>query len=248
MRQSIILPLIIVILAITAGGWWLLGPREGTARAMAVPQSVPTGATNVPDSRPAADLLPPSAMSSTFPLRVGDPLHGPKNAEEVAWLMRNGYTSQAHLEEALQTPPDKNKLNAKDGVSPEEVLMASQLAVVDPHSQEAAIEFLEEAALQGSALALEEMGMLFGHESALDPVQSEAYYRARSLRGDWTEDMRPRRRLSAKENLTADLMAQQIIDSIDRQRAQRRLPPLPRDLRPGLGAALGQIQAAEPTP
>lgn len=177
-----------------------------------------------------------------FRISIGDPLFEPRTEDELLWLTRNSYPSQAERDHALGGAPNEHALNAADGVTPTEIIQAEQLAVLFPDKQRVAGSFLKEAAIQGSTYALESMARMLSHPHINNPVQSEAYFRAAALRGDWNMHLRAGKpSLSSENDLLADLLAQQIIENINLQRRNRGLAPLYPDPRPGLDEFLAEI-------
>lgn len=177
-----------------------------------------------------------------FRISIGDPLFEPRTEDEVLWLTRNSYPSQAERDHTLGGAPNEHALHAADGVTPTEIVQAEQLAVLFPDKQRAASSFLKEAAIQGSIFALESMARMLSHPRINNPVQSEAYFRAATLRGDWNIHLRAgKSSLSSENDLLADLLAQQIIENINLQRRNRGLAPLYPDPRPGLDEFLDEI-------
>jgi hypothetical protein len=176
---------------------------------------------------------------------VGDPLFEPKSEEEARWLTRYGYPTAEDLAALSHARPTASALDASDGFSPAEILAASELAVVAPDQTDLAKDFLNEAAINGSIFALQQMGGLLNHPLLQDPVLSEAYFRASVLRGDWSAHFRASmNNLSRENDLRANLLAHQIIADINQERLRRGLSPLYPDPRPGLEGLLQKMDAA----
>lgn len=175
-----------------------------------------------------------SAAPPRSPMRIGDPLQQPKTDAEVAWLVRHAYPTQDEMNEAWAGFPAATEFDARDGVTPREILRAELYALTRPADAKRAEAFLGEAAADGSISALEALGRVYSAGARRDPVKSEAYYRASMLRGNWPVAMRLAPRLERQDDLIAELMAHQVIRNLNRMRAARGLPPLGYDPRPGL--------------
>jgi len=112
----------------------------------------------------------------------------------------------------------------------------------DEDRHELAKRTLENGAMQGSIYALIELGSFY---QLRDPVLSQAYFRAATARGDWMLALRPKPRLDTLQDGLATLMALELLENLDRQRAARGLPPLVREMRPGLAEFVENIRIVE---
>ena len=175
-----------------------------------------------------------AAATPRSPMRIGDPLQQPKTEAEVAWLVRHAYPTQDEMNEAGSGFPAATEFDARDGITPREIVRAELYALMRPADAKRAEAFLGEAAADGSIHALEALGRVYSAGPRRDPVKSEAYYRASMLRGNWPVAMRLAPPLPRQDDLVAELMAHQVISNLNRMRAARGLPPLGYDPRPGL--------------
>lgn len=185
---------------------------------------------------------PQAASNERYVLSMGDPFLEPRSEAEVAWLRRNAYPNAAAREDAARFASEFD-FDTRDGIEGIEILAAEQFARQHPDNRRRAIAFLDEAAISGSTYALETLARL--SESPVDPVTSEAYYRASALRGNWNAHMRVRPDLTPDQDMLANLLAHQVVDNLQAQRRQRGLPDLRVDHRPGLAELLREIKAAE---
>lgn len=205
--------------------WWFASPTANAPRERAPADNVEIGDTV---AGPRAAVPPRSRM------QIGDPLQQPKTDAEVAWLVRHAYPTADEVNEGGRGVPAPTEFDARDGITPREILRAELYALMRPADAERADAFLGEAAADGSIYALEALGRVYSTGARRDPVKSEAYYRASMLRGNWPIAMRLAPKLPRPDDLIADLMAHQIIGNLNRMRAARGLPPLGYDPRPGL--------------
>ena len=215
--------------------WWLASPAAEVPRGRAPADEVEVGDTA---AGPRAAVPPRSRM------RIGDPLHQPKTEAEVAWLVRHAYPTQDEMNEAWAGLPAATEFDARDGITPREILRAELYALQRPADAKRAEDFLAQAAADGSIHALEALGRVYSAGARRDPVKSEAYYRASMLRGNWPVAMRLAPPLKRQDDLIAELMAHQVISNLNRMRAARGLPPLGYDPRPGLDAFSRAMGAA----
>ena len=100
---------------------------------------------------------------------------------------------------------------------------------------------IQSAADQGSIYALETFARIFESENG-PGIQSEAYYRAAVMRGNWGAGLHSDPRLNARDRYFADVRAFEILQNMNRRRAAAGLPPLGRDVRHGLDDAIELIQ------
>ena len=130
-------------------------------------------------------------------------------------------------------------LDPSDGISPWEMVRAEQLSAQGPEHSKEAVEFLNRAAGEGSLYALEALGRVMSLPPFENKLQAEAYYKAAELRGNWAAAMRMTPyQLSDQEAALASMQAQQVVSNFDQIRAAVGLPPLKRDVRPGLKETL----------
>jgi hypothetical protein len=199
---------------------------------------------------PGGNLAQPNVMGS--PIRInlgrsevamGDPIQAPKSQEELLWLRRNGYPSDEALKDAINNgPPSINDLVLEDGISAWELVRAEQIALLDPQNRKQAISFLQEAANQGSIYALQALGLVYGDPRSGNVVQSEAYYKAAAMRGDWSAHMRITQvQPSAEQAFISSLMAHQILESMDQSRKAKGLQALGVDPRPDVNDFLVKL-------
>ena len=179
------------------------------------------------------------ASFPSHPVKQGDPAHEPKNQSEIDWLNRNGYPSQEEIDSSVGGIAVAAEFSADGGYSVREILRAENYALFNPADRARALGFISDAAKNGSMYALEALGALYSSEKMKDPIKAEAYYQASYLRGNWAAGLRVRQyRLTEAEKLMSDMMAHQIIASINRSRKQAGMSALQYDPRPGLDAAL----------
>ncbi len=202
------------------------------------PPGEPAGSAPVPRERVPPPLSTPPGQA----LGLGDPLNAAGTPEELAWLVRNGFPSAAEREAAMAQAVDPSRINLRDGASSQELLALGELARRDPTSRDQAVTQLNEAAALGSMYALEVLGNLHADPRNGNPLMSEAYFRAAEFRGNWAVAIRQRAPLDPGRDILASLMAQQFIENANRLRAQRGLPPLQHDMRPGLAVALQRMR------
>ena len=165
--------------------------------------------------------------------------------QEVAWMRRNGYPMG---EQFARYGHASAALLPLDGVarSPEDVVNAEVVSMTDPAHREAAEAVMRNAAEQGSIFAL---GALGRAAAGNRPVDSAAYLRLASMRGDWTtafqESLDTLRPLNFRDAGAATLRSYQIEQQINEARRARGLPPLSRDPRPGWAEAYQHYYRAD---
>lgn len=180
-------------------------------------------------------------------LKIGDDYYAIRTQEELRWYERNGYPSRDTIQAAMSGWAGVADLNASDGISPWEMVRAEQLAVQRPDQSRQAVDFLEQAARQGSLYALEALGRVMSAPPFQNKLQAEAYYKAGELRGNWSAALRiTPYELTQQESVLASLQAQQILDNIDHARGTAGLAPLARDVRPGLEQTLDALANSKP--
>ena len=205
--------------------WHFASPTADAPRGHAPSSEVDIGDVA---ATPRAVVPPRSRM------RIGDPLQQPKTEAEVAWLVRHAYPTQDEMNAAWAGLPSATEFDARDGITPREILRAELYAMQRPADARRAEAFLGQAAADGSIHALEALGRVYSVGARKDLVKSEAYYRASMLRGNWPAAMRLAPTLPRPDDIVAELMAHQVISNLNRMRAARGLPPLGYDPRPGL--------------
>ncbi|MCC4596027.1 hypothetical protein NRY95_16025 [Xanthomonas campestris pv. phormiicola] len=175
-------------------------------------------------------------------MKIGDPLYGPKSQQDVKWLMSHGYPTQAQLQAALSSRQTLAELQSKSKLSPVDVIQAGQLAMSDSSISEAAIEVMNKAAVDGSVFALQEISRTASSPSVNDPIRAAAYKKAAEMRGDWGSALLgDTTGLNAEQSIIANAMSYQIIENINRARAQNGSAPLVNEARPGVDEFLSGI-------
>ena len=197
-------------------------------------------ATGVP-AEPAVHRALHTKAASDERIQIGDRLWDPKTREEADWLHRNGYPSweQAQLYNGTGSPQDlPEDLRARSAA---DVVLAEKVARTNRAYRDQAIAVIQSAADQGSIYALETFARIFESENG-PGIQSEAYYRAAVMRGNWGAGLHSDPRLNARDRYFADVRAFEILQNMNRRRAAAGLPPLGRDVRHGLDDAIELIQ------
>lgn len=181
-------------------------------------------------------------------LKMGDGLQTPKSPEQLAWLIRNGFPSEQQREYANSVRASLSQLDPNVPATAEKIIQAENLALTSPGEREAALAYLRDAAADGSIYALQSLGATSSIGPEANRTLAQAYYNAAQARGEWNEALRGGGGLSAEQQVVAAFMGQQILANLNRIRAQRNLPPLGFDIRPGLDEALHQMQDAQEHP
>lgn len=161
-------------------------------------------------------------------------MYDPKTDDELKWLKKNSFPSQEEMRTGASGRAQAGEFSISDGYSAFEILRAENYGLTNAQDRERATDFLGRVAADGSIYALEALGNIYSAGPGKNIVQSEAYYRAAIIRGNWNAILRARPNMSRQDEIVADLMAQQIILNLNRARTRRGLPPLEYDPRPGL--------------
>lgn len=242
---------IVLIAALCVVWWQMSGGGEANEQNQAAPAREVVDAQHEPDD--PAPPPPPSAVSSgaeklrsvsdeRYLVTMGDPILEPRSVEEVEWLRRNLFPNAAARADAARFASELD-FDSRDGFEAIEILAAEQFARQHVGNRSKAVKFLNEAAISGSAYALEALARL--SESPVDRVTSEAYHRAAALRGNWNAHLRIRPELTADQDILASLLAHQVLENLQAGRRQRGLPQFTVDPRPGLEEFLRGIKEAE---
>ena len=229
----------IVLVLVSTLSWLALGPvfdrKPEASPDLSPDQSEFSESVPAQDSGFQTDSAP-TTNSQPSRVAIGDK-HGRTTAEEPAgsrsegdseWLRRHLYPTMQELDAA------RDGLDSGSYAVPKssQELASAAHSIYREADREVAEDQLLSAADLGSIYALIAIGDYY--QSAF-PVVSVAYYRAAVMRGDWTAALRPRNRdLNHLEDGLASLKALQILEGIDQRRAQAGLPPLRREVRPGL--------------
>lgn len=161
-------------------------------------------------------------------------IYAPNTTDELKWLKKNSFPSDEEMRAGASGRAQAGEFSISDGYTAFEILRAENYGIANVQDRERAVDFLGRAAADGSIYALEALGNVYSIGAGKNVVQSEAYYRAAIIRGNWSAILRARPGISRQDEILADLMAQQIILNLNRARAGRGLPPLGYDPRPGL--------------
>lgn len=161
---------------------------------------------------------------------------GSRSEEDTAWLRRYLYPTTDELQaEALLTADSMPRTTRE--------IVGAIAAMSSEDLREDAERSLNNGAMQGSIYALIALAQFYEQR---DPVLSLTYYRAAMMRGDWMVALRPPHpNMDWAEDSLASLLALQMLEDFDQQRAQRGLPPLRREMRPGLPWFILNFRIAE---
>lgn len=238
----------VVILALGAGALYFASVKPSNEPSGLRTSSAPADTLD----RGKAIKTPPPAIgakpattdfaAAARALKMGDKLQNPKTQKELEWLLRNGYPSEEQRAYANSIRGTVGGLNQATPATAESIIQATNLAMMSPNDREAALAHLRDAAADGSIYALQSLGAANSLGPSGNRTVAQAYYNAARARGEWNEVFRGDGELSPDQDALAELMGQQIILNLNRLRAQRGLPPLGFDPRPGLDDALRQMQ------
>lgn len=192
-----------------------------------------------------AGSSPLAAQPFRHEVRIGDPLFEPKTQEEADWLNRQSFPSHEEMVQAAEGNTDPQLLDIHRGVNPTAIINAERIAIGQPEMRDRAIDYLIQAASQGSIYALQALGRVYSSPDIGNPIRSEAYYRAAEMRGDWNSGLRIKAPLNNEQSYVAGLLAHQALSQIDSERARRNLGPLRPDPRPGLDSLLRNFADSE---
>lgn len=239
-----------LMLAILLASIWLYGQRAaepdasvGSSTAAIRPREANTAgnAAGMPPGlhgkTPAG--TPSESIGPSKPV-VEAPHDGPEGArsdQDAAWLEAYGYPTEVESASAgsVNVP---ERIDPQDGAA---ITNAAQ-ALLDEHEHGKANASLLDAAANGSIYALVALGTFF---EPVDPILSQAYFRAAITRGDWMLALRMKPPLDTLQDAQATLLAIRLLEEFDRQRARRGLPPLEREVRPGLDDFLATLQVID---
>lgn len=175
----------------------------------------------VPRNAPRADNQDHRSVA------VRDQPAGSRSDEDAAWLRSGLYPTQDEIDASRLEGQELSKYVPQTSL---ETARAERALYRDESRAEAEGQLLSSAEL-GSIYALVALAQYYDPTS---PVLSQAYYRAALMRGDWLVAMRPKPSLDNIQDALASMTALQILEGMDQRRASRGLPPLGRDMRPGL--------------
>lgn len=120
----------------------------------------------------------------------------------------------------------------------QELYDSAQMAFDSTGREDDARTALLNAATNGAVYGLVAMGQAL---QASRPVESEGYYRAAQLLGDWSVVFRPGHTLNVVQDRTATLYGFHIVNVLNERRSAQGLPPLVPIVRPGVDAALAEL-------
>ena len=164
-------------------------------------------------------------------IEVGDPFYRTTSPEDAEWFNRNWYPTTDMTEAAralagnAELPEDLIPRSAWD-------LAQATLLMGNPDLGDDARTVLEHGAQLGSGFALEALGSYY--EVHGEREEAQAYFLASVMRGDWRNSHRWGTGNPEFDRQTM-MRALVIFQQIDQARAQRGLPPLTSNLRPGFG-------------
>jgi hypothetical protein len=213
-------------------------PAEDTGQA---PEALETLPPELTGPKPPAATHPSESGQSTRSsartptTELASPL-GSRSDEDAAWLRRYLYPTADELQaEALLTADNMPRTSRE--------IAGAVAALSGEDLREDAERSLNNGAMQGSIYALIALAQFYEHH---DPVLSLAFFRAAMMRGDWMVALRPPHpNLDWAEDSLASLLALQMLEDFDHQRALRGLPPLRREVRPGLPWFIQNFRIAE---
>lgn len=175
-------------------------------------------------------------------INLEDSIWTPGSLKEVEWLNQHLYPSEQVVEQAALNYLDAEHFDADRSLNALDLAKAELLALRHPDIARNALDYLERAALSGSAYALTALSRFYGSSAIDDPVLSAAYQRAAEIQGDWAlAGMRSD--LSNEQRYLSDLEAYRIVAEIQTFRSavgySMALEP-----RPGLNDFLERVRAA----
>jgi hypothetical protein len=168
-----------------------------------------------------------------------------KNEVDARWLASRFYPTEDDFKKYLFSggaalPADLEPDNVAEILSAHKLLRGRQLS--EEVRRDARIS-MENAATRGATYALVALGMAYENGTDLKTyIESQAYFRAAIMLGDWTVSLRPKRSLDTFADALASMKAVALLERMDRARAQRGLQPLRRDNRPGLESSMAAIE------
>lgn len=160
-----------------------------------------------------------------------------KNEAGARWLASRFYPTDQEFKTyyfsgGAALPADLEPDNIAEILSAQKLLRGRHLS--EEVRRDARIS-LENAATRGATYALVALGLAFENGTDLKTyIESQAYFRAAIMLGDWTVSLRPKRTLYTAADAFASMKALALLDRMDQARARRGLQPLRRDTRPGL--------------
>lgn len=241
MRKVVVLGGISLLVVLTATISFLIMRNSEEGRAVndsvggahAEPQFSEAPSTDSKDSRKGLSTAS-SGAAAGYEVKGDYSMYAPKTDDELAWLKKNSFPSEEEMRTGASGRAQAGEFSISDGYSAFEILRAENYGLTNAEDRGRATDFLGRVAADGSIYALEALGNIYSAGPGKNIVQSEAYYRAAIIRGNWNAILRARPNMSRQDEMVADLMAQQIILNLNRARARRGLPPLEYDPRPGL--------------
>ena len=196
-------------------------------------------------SRPESSSVARSDIRTAAPIAKEWPKSA-KDEEDARWLASRLYPTDREFKNYYYSgeavlPADLDPDNVAEILSAERLVTGRHLS--EEVRRDARIA-LENAATRGATYALVALGLAFENGTDLRTyIESQAYFRAAIMLGDWSVSLRPKRQLLTAADAFASMRALALLVRMDQARAQRGLPPLRRDVRPGLEYFMAGIEA-----
>lgn len=154
------------------------------------------------------------------------------------WAKERLYPSEAEFGRSI--PPGTDLPLPPDLIprTTQELHDSARMAFDSTGREDDARTTLLNAATNGAVYGLVAMGQAL---QASRPVESEEYYRAAQLLGDWSVVFRPGHTLTVVQDRTATLYGFHIVNVLNDRRRAQGLPLLVPIVRPGVDAALAEL-------
>ena len=224
---------------------YMLTPTA-TREGMSASVSEPDGATSALSTQRIAlstvEAIRQVPVSRNGQVDPNDP-GGARTREEANWLDRHGYPNALQLQMYDRISNAELNTLAKGGNLVAQATLGERLA----HSgdREHGIPMLRDAILRGSVYAIDAMaGVYVGAGNNADPITARAYYDVAAMRGDYRASLLAGMtgNFSQSDQLRSSYMAAQIFQHLNSDRQRLYGSYFQYDPRPGIDAAMVDLQ------
>lgn len=168
--------------------------------------------------------------------------------EEAIWLRDHGYPNKEQLREYSVMPLGELEGRARAGDPVAKVMAGIKLVL--GYENPDGIKLMQEAAIEGSAYALSSLSSVYAARGPQhDAVLAEAYRHLALARGDYVMVELPRPgALNRMDLARAEAEFLRLSRKYAQARADRKLPPLQTEIRPGFENYLNRLRKLSASP